>query len=474
MTADAVRQALTNLRQRDLPSHAGRALASVYESGMPDVEQLGREVLASFASTNGQDPAAYPSWTRMEQDLVSLAGELLDAPRGVVGTVTSGGSESVLLALQTARDARPELRQPTVVLPSTAHPAFAQAARYLRVDPVYVDVHPGTGRADAGAMAAAITDQTVLVVASAPSFALGVVDPVTEIATAAQARGVRCHVDAGLGGWLLPYLRRTDPELPAYSFVVPGVTSISVDLHTYAYTPRGASLLLHRSAELRRPQLFAGGAAQGFPTATATSQGTRSGGPLAAAWAVTRYIGDQGYARLAASVRDGVGVLVDGISAVGHVRVLTAPEAGVLAIATDGGCDVFTICDELDSRGWYTQTQLSAGAFPATLHLVLSAATVPRIPEFLDAFKSSVKTATAAGPVQLPAQLLDAVRTVDLRRLDEDTLDDLLAQAGVDVGAPSILPDRLAPVHALLDAATGPVRQALLIGLLDRQARPRR
>jgi glutamate/tyrosine decarboxylase-like PLP-dependent enzyme len=160
-------------------------------------------------------------------------------------------------------------------------------------------------------MARAITDDTVLVGASAPSYAHGVVDPITQIATDAQARGVRCHVDACIGGWLLPYLLRDDPEIPAFSFLVPGVTSISVDLHKYAYTPKGASILLHRNPELRRAQFFATAGWPGYTMINSTLQSTKSGGPLAAAWAVTRFIGDDGYAALARQVRDGMQYLVE-------------------------------------------------------------------------------------------------------------------------------------------------------------------
>ncbi len=474
MTADAVRQTLQNLRQRDLPPHGGRALAGVYESGRADIESLGREVIATFSSTNGLDPDAYPSWLRMEQDLVTLAGGLLDAPRSVVGTVTSGGTESILLSLLAARDARPDLTGPTVVLPSSASAAFFQAARTLRVRPVVVEVDPQSCRARSEAMADAITETTVMVVASAPSYAHGVIDPVTEIAAAAGARGVRCHVDAGLGGWLLPYLRREQPELPAFSFEVAGVTSISVDLDKYAYTPKTLSILLHRTAELRQPQFFASASGPGYPLVTATAQGTRSGGPLAAAWAITRFVGDAGYARLAGAVHHGMKTLIEGVSSVDHVQVVAHPEASIVALSTDDRCDVFTICDELSSRGWHVQPQLSSGPFPPTVHLVLSAGTVPRVPEFLDAFKASVRTACGAGPVRLTPEALDAVRTVDLRHLDESRMDDLLELAGLDPGPGMALPDRMAPVRAMLDAATPPVRQAVLVAILDRQSRPRR
>ena len=226
--------------------------------------------------------------------------------------------------MQAARDARPEISRPTMVLPTSAHGAFHKAAHYFGVRAVFVEVDPATGRAVPSAMTAAIADDTVLVVASAPSYAHGVVDPVTQIATAAQAAGVRCHVDACIGGWLLPYLRRDDPELPAFSFLVPGVTSISVDLHKYGFTPKGVSILLHRDAALRRPQFFATAAWPGYTMINSTMQSTKSGGPLAAAWAVTRMIGDEGYLALARRVRDGQRLLVDAVSTdFDHLRVLT-------------------------------------------------------------------------------------------------------------------------------------------------------
>jgi len=475
MTADAVRQALHNLRQRDLPRHGGRAMADVFESGQPGADALGAEVLESFSSTSGPDPDAYPSLVRMEQELVGLTADLLDGPRSVVGSVTASGAESIALAVQAARDARPDISRPTMVLPTSASAAFLLAASRLRVEPVLVDIDSHTCRADAAAMVEAIGERTVLVGVSAPSAAHGVVDPIAQIAGAAQARGIRCHVDAGIGGWLLPYLRADDPAVPPYSFGVQGVTSISVDLDKYAYTPTGISILLHRTPELRRAQFFASAVGPGLPAVTATTPRLKSGGPLAAAWAVTRFIGDAGYARLAVRVRDGVRTLLDGLAQVEQLRVLGQPDACVVAVAAaDRRCDVFTVCDELASRGWHVRPQLSAGRLPANLQLCLSASAVPRVPEFLDALKASVKAAVAAGPVQLPPRLAQAVQTVDLRAFDSNAAADLLQQAGVDAGLGVALPDRMAMTHTLLDRATPPVRQALLIDLLDRQSRPRR
>jgi glutamate/tyrosine decarboxylase-like PLP-dependent enzyme len=322
-------------------------------------------------------------------------------------------------------------------------------------------------------MMAAIADDTVLVVASAPSYAHGVVDPVTQIATAAQAARVRCHVDACIGGWLLPFLRRDDPELPAFSFLVPGVTSISVDLHKYGFTPKGVSILLHRDAALRRPQFFATAGWPGYTMINSTMQSTKSGGPLAAAWAVTRMIGDEGYLALARRVRDGQRALVAAVNTeFDHLQVLTAPDASLVALAGDAEVDVFTVCDELLARGWYAQPQLSFGPFPATLHVSISPAT--EVEEFIDALRGAEKSAAAEGPVRVDPGVAALLSGLDATALDDAAFDRLLALAGLADEGGLVLPERMAPVNALLDAAPIPLREQLVTAFVDRLSRPGR
>ena len=196
-------------------------------------------------------------------------------------------------------------------------------------------------------MAAAVRDDTVLVVGSAPSYAHGVLDPITELGALAADRGIRCHVDACIGGWVLPHLDAGPP----WDFTVPGVTSISVDLHKYAYTPKGISLLLHRDSTLRRGHFFASAAWPGYTMLNSTMQSTKSGGPLAAAWAVVNLIGDDGYLNLVRTTLDGTAALVTGIEAQEHVDLVTRPDSSLVTLSTDESCDVFTISDEMLTRG---------------------------------------------------------------------------------------------------------------------------
>jgi glutamate/tyrosine decarboxylase-like PLP-dependent enzyme len=467
--ADRIRAELVRMQEGDLPTHGGRTLAYVYDSGLAGADAIGREALAMFAASNGLDPTAFPSLLRMENELVGIAGRILDAPPGFAGSVTSGGTESILLAVLAARDSRPDVVDPTMVLPSTAHAAFHKAAHYFGVRSVVVPVDEVTFRADPTAMAAAIDDSTVLVVASAPSYAHGVVDPVGPVAAAAAAAGVRCHVDACIGGWVLPWLDRRD-----WTFTVPGVTSISVDLHKYAYTPKGVSVLLHRSAALRAPQLFASARWPGYTMLNSTTQSTRSGGPLAAAWAVVHAIGDDGYARLARSAREATLELARSVAAIDGLRVLAEPDSTLLAVTTDDDrIDVFSLADEMLARGWFVQPQMAFGSAPANLHLTLSAATAPSVPDFVAALADSVTAVRARGPVQVPAELAAAAATIDPATLDETAFDGLLRVAGLaGEGGALALPEHLAEVNALLDVTPPALREALLLAVLDRLLRP--
>jgi sphinganine-1-phosphate aldolase len=466
-----VLERLRAMQAGDVPVHGGRTLAYVYDSGLAEADRVGREAVAAYAGSNGLDPTAFPSLLTMENEVVGFAAGLLDAPDTGVGTVTSGGTESVLLAVQGARDSRPDVVRPRMVLPSTAHAAFHKAAHYFGVEAVLVDVGPDF-RADAAAMAAAIDDDTVLVVASAPSYAHGVVDPVTEIAAAAAARGVRCHVDACIGGWVLPYAERLGRPVPPWTFAVDGVTSISVDLHKYAYAPKGSSILMHRTPELRRPQFFASADWPGYTMLNPTMQSTKSGGPLAGAWAVVNTIGDEGYLELARQVFDGIDRLVAGVREIPSLRVVAQPDSTLVALATDGSCDVFTITDAMTAAGWWVQPQLSFRGSAPTIHLSLSAATAPLVDEFLGALGAAVTAAVGSGPVAIDPGVVDFVRGLDAATLSDEDFDGLLAAVGMAGTGGVGLPDSMAEINALLDLASPALREALLTVFLDRLSRP--
>ncbi len=465
LPAAEVLEELRELRAGDLPTHGGRTLAYVYDSGLAGIDELGAAAHALASSTNGLDPTVFPSLLRMENDVVASAASLLGGGPETVGSVTSGGTESCMLAVHAARAAHPEISAPRMVLPATAHAAFHKAAHYFGVEPVVAQVDPVTFEADPGAVAAAVDEHTILVVASAPSYAHGVVDPVADIAAAAGARGVRCHVDACIGGWLLPYFARLGVAVPPFDLSVPGVTSVSVDLHKYAYCPKGTSVLLHANASLRRSQYFASAAWPGYTMLNSTMQSTRSGGPLAAAWAVQRNIGDDGYLELASRTLSAVRALRDGVGAIAGLRVLGEPVAALLAVSTvdDPGFDVFTVADEMSLRRWYIQPQFGYPPSPANLHLTVTASNYGSEPDLLADLASAVDEARRRGPATVSPELSTAIAALDPDKLTAEEFAGLLAAAGLT--GPG-LPLRMAGINTMLATATPALRERLLVEFL--------
>ncbi|MBV1854212.1 pyridoxal phosphate-dependent decarboxylase family protein [Catellatospora tritici] len=474
--AEQVLAELRGLRSADLPTHGGRLFAYVYDPARAGLDELAMSAYALSAHVNGLDPTAFPSLLATENALVAAAARVLGAGPGtaapdVVGSVTSGGTESLILAVKTARDAHPEIEHPRLVIPSTAHAAFAKAAHYLGVALDLVPVDPVTCVPDPAAIAAAITAETVLVACSAPSYAHGVVDPVEQIAALAAERGVRCHVDACFGGWALPFLRRIGAPVPAFDFGVPGVTSMSVDLHKYAYTPKGVSVLLHRDASLRRPQYFAFADWPGYTMINPVISSTRSGGPIAAAFATLRHLGDEGYLELARQTRDAVAGLAAAVTATEGLRLLTPADYTVVCLTSDDAeLDLFVLADELAARGWHTQPQLPFEGIPASIHLTVTASVAPQVAQFGPALAEAAAAARAQGPVRLPAELLAMAAHLQPDQLTPELVGGLAESLGLGGSEPGAAP-RLAVVNTVLAAAPPRLRERLLVefvGLLQR------
>jgi glutamate/tyrosine decarboxylase-like PLP-dependent enzyme len=283
---------------------------------------------------------------------------------------------------------------PNVVLPASAHAAFEKGCYYFGLEsrriPVLAD-----WRADPDAMAAAIDDNTVLVVGSAPQYPQGVVDPIPAIAGLAAERGINCHVDACMGGVTLTYLERLGHQIPPWNFSVPGVTSMSVDLHKFGYTAKGASVIMHRNRQLRADQTFITDNWLGGLYGSSGVLGTKGGGAMAAAWAVLHYLGDEGYLRLTAAARRAADKLADAIADIPELQLWARPEATLLSFgaADPALLDVFAVADALWRRGWYLDRQ----GPPASLHCTVNAVHDGRIDDFVADLRASVAEAFAEG-----------------------------------------------------------------------------
>ncbi len=452
---------LAALTATDLPTRGERVSAYIYDTGRPAVRQAAHEAYLAMLEVNGLDPTAFPSVVALERQVIGGMATRLGGSDATPGIFTSGGTESILLAVKAARDARPDIAEPEIVVPITGHAAFHKAGKYLRVRVVTVPVDPTTFKADPEAMAAACSDATVLVVASAPSYAHGVIDPVERIAADAAARGIPCHVDACVGGCLLPWLAEAGADVPPFDLSVPGVTSLTADLHKYGYAPKGASVVLFRDEDMRRNAYYVCASWPGYPVVNSTVQSSKGAGPLAGAWATMQALGAEGYRELGRSTLSATRRLIAGIEEIDGLIVLGKPEAALIAIGTDPAAplDLWELADESRSRGFFLQPQLSVAGLPASLHVTLTGASERGIDEILSVLRASVDAVRPLGPSTPPADLVALVDELDFDTLDDAGFAALLPMAGIELNGES--QGRMAAVNRLLDAL--PVKERELI-----------
>lgn len=466
LTRDALFERLESYRSADIPWRDGRTWAYVYDPG-PEAEAVIKDAFTAYLSENGLDPTVFPSALRLETEVVRMAANHLHGGESVVGSFTSGGTESLILAVKAARDRararHPEITRPELLLPETAHASFQKAAHYLGLTPVIVPVDPDTFRADPGAMAAAVTPSTVMMVGSAASYAHGVVDPIPELGELALERGLWLHVDGCIGAFMLEYFERLGADFPRFDFRVPGVTTISMDLHKYAFAAKGASTLLYADPDDRRYQMYACSNWTGYTVINPTVQSTKSAGPIAAAWAALTFIGDDGYLEMARLVRDATERLVAGIDARPDLRVLGPPDMNLLSFASDT-VSVFHVVDEMKERGWYVQPQLAYGSSPANIHLSINPASHRWVDELLADLGASVEAARSLPSGALRSAIEAEFGAVSPDDVDDTTVAGMLALAGVEGSA---LPGRMADINEVLDALPVRLRERLLVEYLN-------
>ncbi|MFI7703029.1 pyridoxal phosphate-dependent decarboxylase family protein [Nonomuraea sp. NPDC049480] len=452
---------VAGMKEHDLPVRGGQVTAYVYDTGRAEVNDAAARAYFEMLEVNCLDPTAFPSVVEMERQVVGAVADVLGGGHGIF---TSGGTESIMLTVKAARDLAGR-GSPNVVVPVTAHPAFHKAAHYLGVEVVAVPVDLETYRVRARDVEAAVDENTILVVASAPSYPQGVIDPIEEVAAVAAAAGVPCHVDACVGGWLLPWLRAAGAAIPPFDLSVPGVTSISCDLHKFGYAPKGASVVLFADPAMRRKAYFASAAWPGYTIINATVQSSRSAGPLGGAWATLQALGREGYLELGRATLEATRRLREGIAAIPGLRVLGEPESSLVAFGGEG-VDVFVLADEARGRGWFLQPQLSYAGIPANLHITVTGVTLAGVDAMLKVIAESAAAAVGRGPVVLPEGLVELVAGMDLEALDDATFAELAASVGVDLRPGAGQPE-MAVVNAVLDALPAASREAVLVRFLS-------
>lgn len=492
--AQEILEELVSIRQHDAPTHGGKVLSYVYDSGNAVLDDLAAAASREVQSLNGLDPTVFPSIAIMEQQLLGFAREMLHGDDTVFGNVTSGGTESCLLAVKTARDLwraqHPELGPHAVariVAPATVHAATHKAAAYFDLELDLVPVDPQTGAVSAHDLIERLGQDVALVVLSAPNYPYAQIDPIEQVAPEASARGIAVHVDACIGGFALPWWEGLEAK---WDFAVEGVTSISADLHKYGYAPKGSSILLHRGADRHRAQYFAMIGWAGYPVVNPTMLGSKSAAPIASAWAVAKYLGSTGYAELTARMEKATAELIEGFSRIEGIRVQGSPTGPLFALVADQDVpvdrqvDPHVLVDELRGSGWVLQSQpgtlqTDGSYLPPSAHLTITPVIEGQTDELLLASRTAADTVRGRGNaggnehVQQQIELLVAAlqeQGIDVVNgkgvmIPQAVVSQLLGALGVDPASGS-LPSDMSGLLALAQELPNVIAQRLLVEIL--------
>jgi glutamate/tyrosine decarboxylase-like PLP-dependent enzyme len=378
--AGTIETALAEAARGDADWRGGRVPLFVF-GATPEVAQVGRSAFNAYFTENALGARrAFGSLLRMEQEVTAMCLDLFQAPSGAVGTMTTGGTESIVLAVKNCRDwQRVRRGDPThrgnLVLPASAHPAFEKAAALMDLPVQRVRLRPDL-RADPVAMAAAIDADTIMIVGSVPCFPYGVVDPLPALSELALARDVWLHVDACVGGFVAPFARDLGAPVPPFDFSLPGVVSLSADLHKFGFCPKPASIVLYRAAAHASGFDFNVWPSGRF--ATATLVGTRPGGAVAAAWAVLKFLGRDGYTAIARRLLAMREAYAAGIAAIPGMAIYGAPDLSIVAFGK-ADSDMKAIAAGMAERGWVPGMVHE----PPGLHLMLSLLHEPVCEQYL-------------------------------------------------------------------------------------------
>ena len=348
----------------------GFVSGAVYHGNEAFIDFMSR-VYAINSQSNPLHPEIWPSTTKFEAEIVAMTANMLSADQTadeIVGTVSSGGTESILLAMKTYRDWAREtkgIHEPEIIAPTTAHAAFSKAGDYFGIKVLRIPVGEDF-RADVPATREAINDNTIALVGSAPPFPHGIVDPIEELSELAHQHELGFHTDACLGGFILPWAEKLGYEVPTFDFRLPGVTSISVDTHKYGYAAKGTSVILYRGPELRHFQYFSVTDWPGGFYVSPTFAGSRPGALIAVAWAAMVSMGENGYLESAKRILETTDWLKKELRKMSDLQMIGDPP--FMVTLRSETLNIYQIMEFMTERGW----GLSGLHLPPSVHLCVT------------------------------------------------------------------------------------------------------
>ena len=361
-------ESMVNSTHSDIDWRAGKTFGAVYYPGEKYSKAISNAYL-KYMHENAFDPQLFSSILTMENEVVQQTASLFSNNQKLFGNLTSGGTESIFLSILSARNCskkQKNIKNPEVILSSSAHPAFLKAMNFLRIKPIIVPTKKDFNL-NLNGFREAINQNTILLVASAPAYPTGMIDPISELSNLALEYKLLLHVDACIGGFLLSYLKKCNYNIPLFDFNLDGVSSLSVDLHKYAYAPKGSSVLLYKNDELRKHQFSVYPNWEGGIYGSTSFLGTKPGGIVAASWFALNHIGENGYIELTQKTMSATKVIYDFIQKSEDLSLIGNPIMSLIAFHSEK-YDIYHIADELSNLGWYIGRLQN----PRGIHLVVS------------------------------------------------------------------------------------------------------
>jgi len=379
---------LDTFKEHDPEYKNGKVWSLVYYIDEAHQDFL-KESYFKYSCENGLNPTAFKSLKKFESEIISATANILNGTEEVCGVVTSGGTESCLMAVKTYRDMAKDKRgvkKPEMIIPESAHVAWYKASEYfgvkIRMVPLKEDLSP-----DLKKMKKLINRNTVMILGSAPEYPHGTIDPIEEMGELAQKYNIPMHVDACVGGFILPFMEMNGVDIPKWDYQVPGVTSISADIHKYGYAAKGASTITYRNLDYLRYQMFVQPNWSGGVFASSALLGTRPGGAYAAAWATLQYFGINGYKKLADETWQAVSKLKEGVTAIPELEIMGKPMGPLFAYKSiDPSVNIYAVGDQMDAKGW----QVNRNQKPNGLHAMVTAQHLKVVEQYLADLKECV------------------------------------------------------------------------------------
>ena len=368
----------------------GRVSGAIYHGG-DELSKLLTDVYGMFCLSNPLHPDLFPSVRKMEAEVISMVLNMYNAPEeSGCGSVTSGGTESIIMAVKAYRDWGKEQRgitQPEMIVPVTAHAAFDKAAAYFNIALRHAPIDPLTMKVDLKQVRRMINPNTIMLVGSAPNYPYGTIDDIEDLSKLALNYGIGLHVDCCLGSFIVPFMEEAGFQLPLFDFRVSGVTSISCDTHKFGFAPKGSSVIMYRSKEWRKYQYFVAEDWLGGIYASPSIAGSRPGALIAACWAALVTVGENGYVGATKKIVSCARTIAEGIKDIDGLKLCGDPQAMVVAFTASKSLDIYAIGDQMTVKGW----NLNTLQYPAAIHICCTLLTADYADEFLNDLSGAVE-----------------------------------------------------------------------------------